>query len=175
MTDTAPKRVMPAKVELGKQVMSTMGTPMFQREAAAKNPHEENPNDRPTIMGYVIPTWQRPLVWTQDQMISFIESAWKGLPLGTYTFNRSYANGQVFDNLLIDGQQRMYAIQCYLEDQFKVFGYYWSETTDVDKRFFECNTSFPSYITETDDEQALRDYYNMMNFGGTNHTEDQRA
>lgn len=37
------------------------------------------------------------------------------------------------------------------------------------------STIFASYRTETVDEDYLRNYYNMTNFGGTAHTEDQRA
>jgi hypothetical protein len=34
---------------------------------------------------------------------------------------------------------------------------------------------FSAYLTQSEDEAYLRGYYNMMNFGGTAHTEDQRA
>ena len=103
-----------------------------------------------------------------------IESAWRGLSIGTYTFNRADM-GHRFDDLLIDGQQRMNAIQNYLDDRFKVFGFLWSEVTDVDRRMWEMSVHFNSYITETTDEQYLRDYYNLTNFGGTAHKESERA
>jgi hypothetical protein len=168
------QRLMPAKIDLGRPFMGTMGSPISQLTAWKDDPESENPTGRRTIMGYVIPDWQRPLVWDESQMISFIESAWRGLPLGTYTYNRDYA-GSPYDNLLIDGQQRLYALQCYLEDKFEVFGYRWSEITAVDRRFFSYSTPFSSYIMDSSDEKILREYYTLMNFGGTTHTEDQRA
>ncbi|WP_338811202.1 DUF262 domain-containing protein (plasmid) [Agrobacterium leguminum] len=86
--------------------------------------------------GFGLPEWQRGLVWTKRQKISFIESAWRGVPLGTYSFNRAPL-GSPLDDLLIDGQQRMNAIECYLRDEFAVFGWRWSEVTEVDQRVWE--------------------------------------
>ncbi|WP_198014640.1 DUF262 domain-containing protein [Salipiger mucosus] len=126
-----------------------------------------------TVMGLKLPTWQRPLVWTEEQNIRFLESLWLGLPVGTYSYNM-VLDGGALDGLLIDGQQRLNAIQRYLEDAFPVFGHRWSEVTKVDQRLFKL-TAFPSYCTQSSDEQYLRDYYNRMNFGGVAHTEEQRA
>lgn len=167
------KRLMPKAVDLGRSMSSAISHPIHHRESVIKKPDMYNPHGKPTLMGYILPEWQRPLVWTEAQMISFIESAWKGIPLGTWSYNQA-AIGSHMDNLLIDGQQRMYALSEYLNDAFPVFGYRWSEITKVDRRFFE-HTSFHCYVTETEDEEYLRDYYNLMNFGGTAHTADQRA
>ena len=108
-------------------------------------------------------------------MIRLLESAWRGLNIGTYTINQSPNYDGPLDNLLIDGQQRLYALQCYFEDRFPVYGYRWSEVTEVDRRGFLMGRHFSSYITKTEDEQYLRDYYNLMNFGGVAHDEGQRA
>lgn len=160
--------VMPPKIRLGDHMQSTVLNAIH---------NWENARDYGTglrqIMGYQLPTWQRPLVWTHEQIVSFIESLWLGLPVGTYSFNQVHE--PQFDGLLIDGQQRMYAIQCYLENRFSVFGHKWSEVTDADRRRFSFGTHFPCYITKTTDEEYLRSYYDLMNFSGTAHTEDQRA
>ncbi len=164
-------RVMPEKIRLGDFCQSTVCLPMSNW----KEKDIPNPMGYRVVMGYFLPPWQRGLVWTEEQNIRLIESLWLGLNIGTYTFNRSKTFRGPLDNLLIDGQQRMNALQMYLEDRFPVFGYRWSEVTEVDRRFFEYSTHFNSYITETDDEQYLRNYYNMMNFGGTAHKESERA
>lgn len=163
-------RVMPEKVHLGQYMASAMCQPIYHWK------DKEVPNNfgYRSIMGYFLPPWQRGLVWTDEQKIRLLESLWLGLSIGTYTFNRSQ-HGSRYNNLLIDGQQRMWAIQCYLEDQFPVFGYKWSEVTEVDRRGFELTTHFYCYITNSDDEAYLRSYYNMMNFGGTAHKESERA
>lgn len=165
-----PERRMPDKVKLGQHMASVMCQPIYQW----KDKDVPNPFGYRTVMGYFLPPWQRGLVWSDEQKVRLIESLWLGLNIGTYTFNRSKFGTQ-YDNLLIDGQQRMWAIQCYLEDQFPVFGYRWSEVTEVDRRGFEFTAHFHCYITNSDDEAYLRSYYDMMNFGGTAHKESERA
>ena len=77
--------------------------------------------------------------------------------------------------LLLDGQQRMSAIQSYIEDEFKVFGYLWSELPPADERRWTMTTMFPCYVLESEDDATLRNYYNLTNFGGTAHKETERA
>lgn len=168
---TTDERLMPLPVRLGEHMQTTMMAPMHHWE------HDDTPNNNGyrSIMGYFLPPWQRGLVWTEDQKIKLIESAWLGLNIGTYTFNRSKERGGPLDNILLDGQQRMWALECYLKNEFPVFGYKWSEITRVDKRAFAMSRHFACYITQSDDEQYLRKYYNMMNFGGVAHKESQRA
>lgn len=167
------ERKMPDRVNLGEHVQSVMLSPMHQRDNWIKN-GMPNPHNLRVVMGYYLPEWQRGLVWTDAQKIALIESAWRGLSIGTYTYNR-VTMGHKFDDLLIDGQQRMNAIQDYLDDKFKVFGFLWSDVTETDRRVWGMSIHFNSYITATTDEQYLRDYYNMMNFGGVAHKESERA
>lgn len=167
-------RRMPEHRDLGRHVMSTMGFPMRQRDHYLADAAGINPHGLRVVMGYCLPTWQRDLVWTEAQKIAFIESAWRGLNLGTFTYNVAPI-GHPLDNLLIDGQQRMSAIEAYLSDQFAVLGYRWSELTVVDRRIWDMSTMFASYRTETTDESYLREYYNLTNFGGTPHAATERA
>lgn len=167
-------RRMPRHIDLGQHAMSTMAHAMGRKIEWIAEPDKTNPHGLKTVMGFCLPVWQRPLVWSEAQMISFIESAWLGLNLGTYTYNIAPI-GHPLDNLLIDGQQRMTAIERYLADAFPVFGYRWSETTVVDKRIWSMTTIFAQYRTETTDEAVLRDYYNLTNFGGTAHEPTERA
>lgn len=165
------ERLMPERVRLGEHMQSTMLAPMHHAE------HDKTPNNHGyrVVMGYFLPTWQRGLVWTDDQKVKLLESAWLGLNIGTYTFNRSKEQGGPLDNLLIDGQQRLWAIECYLRDDFPVFGYRWSEVSEADRRSFSFSRHFSSYITSSEDEEYLRGYYDMMNFGGVAHKESERA
>jgi hypothetical protein len=167
-----PSRLMPEPLNLGQHMASGVGQAIFEREKwlEAGSPQL---SER-MVMGYRLPSWQRPFVWTEAQRIKLIESIWLGLNIGTYTFNRARLEGE-YDNLLIDGQQRMKALEEYLTDGFKVFGHLWSETTPADKRGFATTRHFHCYITSSMDDAYLRSYYNMMNFGGTAHEEAQRA
>lgn len=167
MTDNL--RLMPPRMNLGTHSQSPMCMPVSNRRRFTALPEGVR-----GVMGFPLPSWQRPFVWTESQNIRFMESAWLGLYLGTYTYNQTDYDSPL-DNLLIDGQQRMRALELYLDDAFPVFGYRWSEVTEVDRRFFEMGCIFASYVVSSNDEDYLRSYYDMMNFGGTAHTEDQRA
>lgn len=164
-------RLMPDRLNLGQHMASCVGQAMHQQETWAE--YGENPNGARMVMGYKLPEWQRPFVWSEEQSVRLIESLWKGIDIGTYTFNRTHTTPEK-DDLLIDGQQRMRSIELYLSDSFKVFGYLWSEITEVDRRSFD-GRHFHCFITSSHDDQYLRDYYNMMNFSGTAHTKDQTA
>lgn len=167
------RRKMPDRINLGRQFASSMAQPMDQLRHW-KEGTIANPLGLRVVMGYLLPTWQRPLVWTEAQKVAFLESAWRGVNLGTYTYNQA-AIDSPYDHLLIDGQQRLHAIECYLNDEFPVFGWHWSEVTLIDRRMWEMSIHFHSYVTETEDEAYLRGYYNLMNFGGVAHKETERA
>lgn len=166
------ERMMPPRIDLGRQYSSTMAACMGQYRDWRDG--KVDTHGRRTVMGYVLPDWQRGLVWTKVQKVSFIESAWLGISIGTYTYNQA-GIGSKSDHLLIDGQQRMSAIQDYLEDEFEVFGCKWSEVSERDERRWGMTTIFASYVTSTEDEDYLRGYYNLMNFGGTAHKESEQA
>jgi hypothetical protein len=161
-------RKMPDRVQLGQ----SFNGPMMAATRFAKGDNFDNPEGLRTVLGWLLPPWQRGFVWTDDQCVSFIESIWRGIPLGTYTINMAF--GSRFDGWLIDGQQRMRALERYLADELPVFGYRWSEITEVDRRMFG-SFIWNYYETRSDDEVYLRSYYNLMNFGGTAHKEDERA
>lgn len=166
------KSQIPSRIDLGRSYTSPMAQCMGQYKEWKAGKVETH--GRPTVMGFVLPDWQRGLVWTNEQKVAFIESAWLGIPLGTYSYNQAPL-GSVYDHLLIDGQQRMSAIQDYIEGEFSVFGLLFSELEPRDERRWSMTTIFASYVTNTENEQYLRDYYNLMNFGGTPHKETERA
>lgn len=130
-------------------------------------------DQRRRVMGFPLPEWQRPLVWSESQKMRFIESIWLGMPLGTYTLNFLEA-GHPLDGLVIDGQQRLAAIEDYVEDRLVVFGGRWSDVSIEDQRRFKA-TTFARYETRSYEEDFLRRYYDLMNFGGVPHEQDQRA
>jgi hypothetical protein len=167
-------RKMPQRLDLGRPSSATMAFPMGNLRDAIENPSKFNPRGQRTVMGFILPSWQRGLVWTDAQKIAFIESAWRGIPLGTYTYNQA-SIGSPLDNLLIDGQQRMSAIEDYLGDRFPIFGCKWSELTDADRREWKLTVIFANYMTTSEDEDFLKSYYDLMNFGGTAHKETERA
>ncbi|KZX57678.1 hypothetical protein A3709_18820 [Halioglobus sp. HI00S01] len=128
--------------------------------------------------GFPLPTFQRPLCWDQSQEVAFVESAWLGLSLGSFSHHiMEWGQGGVakpFSGWLIDGQQRLTSLQRYWTDEFRVFGAYWSDLDLVEQRRFK-NIRLPHFEVALWDESRIRDLYNRLAFGGVPHTPEQRA
>ncbi|USD35463.1 MULTISPECIES: DUF262 domain-containing protein [Vibrio] len=127
---------------------------------------------------FPVPKWQRDLCWSREQKIKLIESIWLGFDIGSYIVNEWDMEGNVLvenSDIVIDGQQRIEAICAYaLNDEFSVFGKRYSELNKREQARFK-KTSFPKRITHTFNEDALKETYNRLNFGGTQHKPEQRA
>ena len=132
-----------------------------------------NPLNLPTICGYNIPKWQRPLVWTLDQKISLIQSIWRGIPIGSYSTTHWETKNPALRNLVVDGQQRLNAIEGYFRNEFSVFGAKWVEIDKLNQRRFT-SANFPRYVVRSEDPQYLKNYYNLLNFAGSQHTQANR-
>jgi hypothetical protein len=138
------------------------------------------------VMGFAIPPFQREHVWTRDQEIAFIESARTGLPLGTYTYNvtaskpdarRTGEDGNTYyfaDLWLLDGMQRLTALENFFDGHFPVAGKYWSDIGETERKLF-LGGHFAAYETELTDEHTMRVIYDAMNYSGTAHREEERA
>ena len=84
------------------------------------------------MIGLAIPPFQRDHVWTDEQAIAFVNSARRGLHLGTYTFNTTVGmrearrvdeHGREYffaDLWLLDGMQRLTALQRFFDKEFPV-------------------------------------------------------
>lgn len=146
------------------------GTPSKEHQY----PHEFNGE---WLFDFKIPPFQRPIVWNEEQCIRFIESCWLGFDIGSYVINRVEWRREkvpLRDRYLLDGLQRLTAIKKYICNEFKVFGYYWNELDRIEHCRFE-NITFNRNTVQVDDDATLHEIYNRLNFGGTPHTEDQRA
>lgn len=139
------------------------------------------------VMGFPLPSWQRPLVWTLEQKVKFIESIWAGVDIGSYMVNDQYeyvgkADKKSFrlnSEILLDGQQRLSAIEGYVTNQFSVpdstgAPRYWASLPLIERRRFS-GFHFARANIKSWDENHLRMAYDLRAFGGTAHTEDQRA
>jgi len=149
---------------------------------------EYHPGQR-WLCGFALPPFQRPIVWDEPRMVRFVESAASGLDIGEWVYvdainapmdmvdGREVTNR--VDRWLIDGQQRLTALDRFWADAFPVpgatgRGMFWSEVPQVEKRRF-LNRVFAAKELRITDEATLRRYYDLHNFGGVAHTEDQRA
>lgn len=139
--------------------------------------------DENWLMGHAIPPFQRGIVWDEERMIAFIETlAQKGDP-GTWTYHTSDElqktdEGKEYfvrDKWLLDGQQRITAIDRFFDDVFPVYGLYWSQIEETRRRGFLMSTIFPAYEVKNKSELELRELYDLKNFGGVPHQENERA
>ena len=175
-----PLEQIPQRVDLGRYFESTLYALNFQLQKFNEKQGEDGAptNSERFACGWPVPQFQRPLVWSREQQVAFIESAWLGLPLGTYTLHEEdwddSGNALPFSGCVIDGQQRLTALEQYWADQFTVFGLYWSELDHRHMRRF-MNIKFAHYRAAMWDEARIHDLYNRMALGGTPHTAEQRA
>jgi len=126
------------------------------------------------LFGMKLPAFQRGLVWSEKQNIALIESLILGIEIGSYMVNIT-GHGSVFDNLLIEGQQRLNALHLYFNNAFPVFGFYWKDLNVYEQREIRINRLFTKNEICIKDDAKLREVYNRFNFGGTAHKDSERA
>ena len=124
------------------------------------------------LLRFVLPPFQRSSVWKRSQQVKFMESLILGMPIGTYCYSLSLKNRKV-NGWLIDGQQRIRAIEQYVNDAFPVFGFLYSQLTKPDHRRIE-NMSFGAYVLTDVDEKELLERYISLNYSGTPHTDSDK-
>lgn len=118
---------------------------------------------------FVLPAFQRGLVWTDHQQVRFIESVWDGLPLGTYVVNSDDDRpDRPFDGWLLDGQQRWHALSRYAAGELKVYGARFPDIRQMDQLRFLMR-EFTALVTELTTLEACREVYERLAYGGTPH------
>lgn len=153
-----------------------MPNPWFRAQGSSRSIYEivrghsyRAPRDGERALGpFVLPSFQRPSVWTQTQQIRLIESIWEGLPIGAYVYNLTELDDPC-DGWLLDGQQRVTAILAYYAGEFEVFGWKFSDLSVPEQRGFLL-TSIGALETQISDEAQCRDVYDRLAYGGTAHT-----
>jgi len=118
---------------------------------------------------WIIPDYQRELVWTKEQKIRFIESLVLGLPIGEYTLHRN----PDYTYEVLDGQQRWEAIFSYVDGKFPVFGLYWKDLNEISKRGFGLIIFAHREVLNLTYEQRV-EAYTRLAYGGTPNTPKQQ-
>lgn len=138
------------------------------------------------VMGLPLPSWQRDFKWSDEQCSRFITSIWCGVALGSYTVNQEMLEERLdkvvfapMSSVVIDGQQRLMAIQKYVLDEITV-----PDADGVERLFSEVSqfergrfgrTIFDRSEVESKNDDQLRSFYDMLNFGGIPHEPHERA
>ncbi|AYG47913.1 DUF262 domain-containing protein (plasmid) [Pseudomonas sp. Leaf58] len=161
---------LPEPILTGTQRSYTISS-LWQGTAARPNQTSER-----QLLNLVLPSWQRPPCWSNEQQIRFIEGIFLGLGTGFYVINgREYGDDGKdlpMSGWLLDGQQRITAIARFINDEIAVFGgiRYSSLSVAEKRRRFE-NIVFPCIELEYQaDETLLKTLYRRLNFSGTAHT-----
>ena len=127
---------------------------------------------------FIIPEYQRDLVWSDKQKVNLIKSIMTGVPIGTFVFARQAYDKQTLKKLptriyyLLDGQQRLNAIKGFLDNEFAMDGYFFNDLPYLDKRTFIDFHNFGSMIINEPTLEQELDFYLTLNFGGTAHTKE---
>lgn len=160
----------------GQAYQTSMQALLLQRNRVIDSADPREASEK-KLLGYKVPAWQRPVVWSDAQSIRFIESIWLGVAMSPFMVNDSL--DPELSLVLLDGQQRLTAIDRYWAGQIAVQGedgnhYLWTDLTLAEQMHF-LRIPFPWLETHYESETDLRAAYDRHNFGGTNHTPDQAA
>lgn len=141
----------------------------FTRYIDTKPERALEPGER-ALFGFIVPAFQRPVVWTTLQSIRFIESLWLSHDVGRYLVNIHETRTGLgkYDRVLLDGQQRLTAIQRYMRDEFEVFGAKYSELSKPEELRFQ-RRGFTRFETSLDNLEDLRELYERLAYGGVPH------
>lgn len=127
---------------------------------------------------FPLPSWQRGLVWSEQKNQDFIHSIFQGFDLGSVMINdwEELPDGTLrpMSDIMIDGQQRTNAVMQFTSNKFAYRGYFWDDLNRREQtRFKEAQIGRKS--TRCFNEKVLKQVYNLLNFSGVQHREDQRA
>jgi hypothetical protein len=127
---------------------------------------------------FVVPDYQRGLVWTLSQKQNLIMSILNGNPIGDFIFKKRFlkgsngrSDGVKVEWTVIDGQQRINALKEFIGNKFKLKnGLRFRDLKYWDAREFALTYKINAItFTGITYEQEVEIYFNR-NFGGTAHS-----
>lgn len=118
------------------------------------------------------PDFQRPYCWTEEQQIAWLEHILRGGRSGRVLyFNHPGWQGDYGGTLvLVDGKQRIEALRRLMNNEIKIFGYYFNEYTDKPRG---CSSTILINVNTLKTRKEVIDWYLQMNGGGTPHTKEE--
>lgn len=120
------------------------------------------------------PDFQRVHVWTLKQKRRYVEFILRGGDSSKEIHWNCKGWGYKYEGpmVLVDGKQRLNAVTGFLNDKFKVFGKLCSEFEDG---LDICRHQFIFHINNLETREDILKWYLGLNFGGTPHTDEERA
>jgi len=127
---------------------------------------------------YIIPQYQRGLVWSMKNKQNLISSIMSGSPIGEFIFARKEIDSKDTHHVewtVIDGQQRVDALRGFVSNEFTDRGgryfkeYSYREMVYLTERFSNFSAVYIQDLTKK--EQA--EMYISKNIGGVAHTDEE--
>ena len=173
---TPPLTRFPVRQFFGQSMQTQLSAMQLQWERLDGHLDEIGYDGR-RVLGYRLPRWQRREKWSDDQCIRFLESVWSGVGIGSFMVN--FSDNEDLHMILLDGQQRLRAIERYWAGELMVPGadghtYFWTDLTEREQAHF-LRIPFPWFESNYKTEEQMIEAYNRHNFGGTAHTPEERA
>lgn len=119
------------------------------------------------------PDFQRGHVWTPKQQIAYVEYIMRAGASGKtiYLNNPSWGKGYNEPTVVVDGLQRITAVQAFLNGEIKAFGHAVSEW----KGRIEPHCHFDAYVHNLSTRREVLEWYIGLNAGGTPHNPSEIA
>lgn len=140
-----------------------------------------SPDER-LLLAFVLPPWQRPVVWDAERQRAFVEGILLGFPPGAIvTVAPDWETGEngravvmPHSHYLIDGQQRVTAIREFIEGRLAVFdGVRYSDIPRHEQlRRFDRVVLTRIELPSSTDVHTLKALYIRMNYGGLPHSQE---
>lgn len=128
------------------------------------------PEDR--VFGFRLPPFQRPAVWSPAQQARYIESVYMGFPIGELLITQDDPDGNAVVRYLLDGQQRLRALEAWIDGQLTVQGVRFTELAERDRDVFLMTPIGVMFLESGYSMETLREIYERLNFGGTPHADE---
>jgi hypothetical protein len=116
---------------------------------------------------FILPPFQRDLVWAISQKEKLIKSIYTGKPIGAIVHNCT-EKSSITDGWLLDGQQRTTAILDYVNGEFPVNGWLYTCLPEIEKAHF-LRMSMSFIKTSINCPEKCREIYEDLIYGGTPH------
>lgn len=119
------------------------------------------------------PDFQRGHVWNKSQQISYCEYVLKGGTSGKDIYCNCpnwEGGGDEGEFTLVDGKQRIRAVQRFLGNEIKVFGHYYKEFKG---HLRQADCHFNWHVASIETRAELIEWYLDFNSGGTIHSTEE--
>ena len=127
----------------------------------------------------VDPDFQRGHVWSEEQQISYIEFRIRGGMSGREIYINSpriHGKGLSDEGVLVDGKQRITAVQKFMKGELPIFGgYFINDFEDAVSQFRGLTYDFVFAINNLQHRSEVLKWYIELNSGGVLHTKEEIA